>query len=239
MEIKNKISIVTGASRGIGSEFCRTLIDQGATVYGLARSADRLSKLKEILGDSFIPVEIDITENERVSDWVDTAFDTSSSPDILINNAGLGVFGPVDELPVEDWETMMSVNVNGIFYLTRKIVPLMKASPSHSHIINIASIAGMLGNPNISGYNATKFAVRGFSEALFKELRYDKIKVSCMFPGSIATSFFDNTGMDTHSNMMQPKDVADTMLHLLKTPDNMLINEIIMRPLNPKNPDEA
>lgn len=239
MDIKNKIAVVTGASRGIGSEFSRSLVDHGAKVYGLARSVDRLLKLQEILGDAFIPVEMDVTQHEKVSDWVDTTFDASNSPDILINNAGLGLFGPVDELPVDDWETMMSVNVNGIFYLTRKIVPLMKASSSHSHIINIASIAGMLGNPNLSGYNATKFAVRGFSEALFKELRYDKIKVSCMFPGSIATSFFDTTGMDTHDNMMQPKDVADTLLHLLQTPDNMLINEIVMRPLNPKNPDEA
>ena len=240
MKIKNKIAIVTGASSGIGVEFSRRLIEEGATVYGLARSLDRLKKLQQTLGERFIPVEMDVTDHEKITSWVGATFPGGQSPDILINNAGLGLFGPVDELKLEEWETMMNVNVNGVFYLTRQIVPLMKSSDTHSHIINISSIAGLLGNPNISGYNATKFAIRGFSEALFKELRYDKIKVSCMFPGSIATSFFDKAGeMDTHENMMQPEDVADTLMHLLKTPDNMLINEITMRPLNPKNPNES
>lgn len=240
MDIKNKIAIVTGASSGIGTEFSRKLVQEGATVYGLARNIDRLKELQNILGESFLPVKMDVTDHEKIASWVGKTFTEGKGPDILINNAGLGLFGPVDELKLEDWEKMMNVNVNGIFYLTRQIVPLMKRSGSHSHIINIASIAGMLGNPNLSGYNASKFAVRGFSEALFKELRYDKIKVSCMFPGSIATSFFDRAGgMETHDNMMQPEDVADTLMHLLKTPDNMLINEIVMRPLNPKNPNES
>lgn len=114
----------------------------------------------------------------------------------------------------------------------------MKKSGRGSHILNIASVAGLLGNPQLSGYNASKFAVRGFSEALFKELRYDQIKVTCMYPGSIATSFFEKAGADTHKNMMQGSDVADTLVHIIETPDNFLINEIMLRPLNPKNPDE-
>ena len=239
MDIKGKIAVVTGASSGIGAEFCRKLVTHGATVYGLARSKNRLKDIQKELGDQFLPVKMDVTEHNSIENWVNKTFSGDHKPDILINNAGLGLFGPVDELPEKDWQTMIDVNLNGVFYLTRTIVPLMKASDTHSHIINIASIAGLLGNPNLSGYNATKFAVRGFSESLFKELRYDKIKVSCMFPGSIATPFFENAGgMDTHSNMMQPEDVADTLMHLLKTPDNMLINEITMRPLNPKNPNE-
>ena len=115
----------------------------------------------------------------------------------------------------------------------------MKADDNHSHIFNIASIAGLLGNPQISGYNATKFGLRGFSEALFKELRYDKIKVTALFPGSISTSFFESTtGMDVHDNMLKADDVADTLVYIAETPDNFLINEITMRPLNPKNPDD-
>ncbi len=239
MEIKNKTAIVTGASSGIGTEFSRKLTEAGATVYGLARSIERLQKIREKLGESFIPVKMDITDPEKITTWTDETFSEDLIPDILINNAGLGYFGPIEELTTEEWETMINVNINGIFYLTRRIVPYMKSSSNHSHIINIASIAGLLGNPNLTGYNASKFAVRGFSEALFKELRYDKIKVTCMFPGSIATSFFDNTETHTHENMMQPQDVADTLMHILKTPDNMLINEITMRPLNPKNPNDS
>jgi len=238
MNIENKIAIVTGASSGIGYEFSKKLVEKGATVYGLARSTDKLVKIKSDLGKSFIPVEMDVTQSGDLQKWVNSTFKDSHTPDVLVNNAGLGIFGNVDELSIADWETMMNTNVNGIFYLTRLIVPLMKKSGRSSHIINIASVAGLLGNPQISGYNATKFAVRGFSEALFKELRYDEIKVSCMYPGSIATSFFEKAGADTHENMMKGSDVADTLIHLIETPDNFLINEIMMRPLNPKNPDE-
>ena len=109
----------------------------------------------------------------------------------------------------------------------------------YCHIVNISSIAGTLGNPQMSGYNASKYGVRGFSQALFKELRYDKIKVTAMFPGSIATDFFKiAANQNSHSNMMHPDDVADTLIHILETPDNFLIDEIKLRPLNPKNPDE-
>lgn len=240
MNLTDKISIVTGASSGIGAAFSARLIEKGATVYGLARRKENLSRIREKLGENFIPVQMDVTDHDGVKQWIDETFTDDQLPHILINNAGLGYFGNVDELPLDQWKTMMDVNLNGVFYLTRNIVPLMKANPDHCHIINISSVAGLLGNPQISGYNATKFGLRGFSEALFKELRYDKIKVSTMFPGSIATEFFDNAdGTNIHPNMMQPGDVADTLIHLLETPDNLLINEVTMRPLNPKNPDQS
>lgn len=238
MNIENRTAVVTGASSGLGYEFSKKLVDKGATVYGLARSEDKLQKIKDELGDAFIPVVQDITDHDEIEKWVSDTFNENLTPDILINNAGIGLFGAVDELPREDWETMINTNVNGVFYLTRQLVPHMKKSSNHSHIINIASVAGLLGNPNISGYNASKFAVRGFSEALFKELRYDKIKVTCMYPGSTATEFFEKAGADTHPNMMRGHDVADTLVHILETPDNFLINEIMLRPLNPKNPNE-
>lgn len=208
-------------------------------MYGLARRLHKLEEIKSKLGDLFIPVQMDITKPNDISQWVDETFVDDHQPHILINNAGLGIFGNVDELSVEDWDTMMQTNLNGVFYMTRKIVPLMKAEETHSHIFNIASVAGLLGNPQISGYNATKFGLRGFSEALFKELRYDKIKVTTIFPGSISTHFFDHAkGMDVHNHMLHPDDVADTLVHIAETPDNFLINEITIRPLNPKNPDE-
>lgn len=160
-------------------------------------------------------------------------------PHILINNAGLAKFGNVDMLSVEEWDSMIRTNLSGIFYMTREIVPLMKMMDEYCHIVNISSIAGTLGNPQMSGYNASKYGVRGFSQALFKELRYDKIKVTAMFPGSIATDFFKiAANQNSHSNMMHPDDVADTLIHILETPDNFLIDEIKLRPLNPKNPDE-
>lgn len=238
MDITSKTAIVTGASSGIGASFSKALIDKGAKVYGLARSTDKLNQLKEHLGDSFIGVTMDITDHDKIQQWIDTTFNTDHRPEILINNAGLGRFGDVDKLPLDDWETMIKTNLSGVFYMCRQIVPLMKGNKNHCHIVNIASIAGKIGNPQLSGYNASKFGVRGFSESLFKEVRYDGIKVTCFYPGSIQTKFFSDADTESHSNMMQPEDVAEVLIHILETPDNFLINDITMRPLNPKHPDE-
>ena len=239
MDLADKIAIVTGASSGLGQAFSEKLIEKGATVYGLARSEDKLNKLHEEFGNRFQPVTLDITDHESIEDWVDSTFSEDHSPDILINNAGLGLFGDVDELGLDEWHKMINTNLSGIFYMTRQITPHMKENENICHIVNIASIAGKIGNPKMTGYNATKFGVRGFSESLFKELRYDGIKVTCFYPGSVNTHFFDSIdGADTHPNMMQPQDIAKTMADVLETPDNFLINEVVMRPLNPKPPEE-
>jgi NADP-dependent 3-hydroxy acid dehydrogenase YdfG len=236
MNLQSKIAIVTGASSGIGAEFSKILVEAGTKVYGLARSEAKLEEIQDKLGDQFVPVPIDITNYTSIKTWVYSTF-INETPDILVNNAGIGIFSNVDELSIDDWHTMMNVNLSGVFYLTRLFVPLMKQNTNVCHIVNIASVAGLMGNPTISGYNATKFGLRGFSEALFKELRFDGIKVTCFFPGSISTSFFDDIESVTlHDNMMHPVDIAKTLKYVLETSDNFLINEITMRPLNPKPP---
>lgn len=238
MNLKSKVAIVTGASSGIGAQFSKDLVEKGVTVYGLARSTDKLHALQEQLGSSFKPVTMDITKPEELQNWVESTFGPKHLPDILINNAGLGYFAEVDALELEEWKRMIDVNLSGVFYITRLIVPLMKENDNVCHIINIASIAGLMGNPKISGYNATKFGLRGFGEALFKELRYDGIKVTTFYPGSIATHFFDSIDeVELHGNMMHPKDVSASVLHVLESPDNYLVSEMVMRPLNPKSPD--
>jgi|SRR5690625_106660 len=236
MELENKTAIVTGASSGLGRACSIALVEKGVTVYGLARSGDRLDELHSELGEPFVPVRLDVTDSEGLSSWVDRTFtEGQMTPDILINNAGLAHFDQVENLPLEKWQEMIDTNLNGTFYLTRLVVPMMKANPEVCHIINIVSIAGLLGTPRMSGYNASKFAVRGFSEALFKELRHDGIKVSALFPGSIATEFFKRAqGQENHPYMLMPEDVTATILHLLETPDQFLINEITLRPLKPR-----
>ena len=239
MELKGKTAIVTGASSGIGAAFSKALADKGATVYGLARTEEKLNKIRDQIGKSFVPVRMDVTRYDDLEQWVDDTFDDGNLPDLLVNNAGLGFFGDVEDLTLDEWHTMVETNLSGVFYLTRLIVPLMKSKEEICHIVNIASIAGKIGNPQISGYNATKFGLSGFSEALFKELRYDGIKVSCLYPGSIATGFFNRAqGTETHSNMMQPADVADVLVDVVETPDNFLISDVTMRPLNPKPPED-
>ncbi|HCT55353.1 MAG TPA: NAD-binding protein, partial [Balneola sp.] len=145
MNLKSKIAIVTGASSGIGAEFSKDLVSKGAKVYGLARSLDKLNSIKEKLGENFIPVQQDITNSEALENWVEGTFSNDHTPDILINNAGLGYFANVDDLKISEWDKMMNVNLSGVFYLTRLIVPFMKQNENVCHIVNISSIAGLMG----------------------------------------------------------------------------------------------
>jgi NAD(P)-dependent dehydrogenase (short-subunit alcohol dehydrogenase family) len=157
---------------------------------------------------------------------------------VLLNNAGLGQFGPVDDLPLDEWDVQMDTNLRGVFLCTREAVPTMREQNEDSgfggHVVNVASIAGLLGNPNLTAYNASKFGLRGFSEALMKEVRDDGIRVTCIYPGSIETNFFDVAGVEMTDNPLQPEDVAATVMHVLESPANHLISELVMRPLRPR-----
>ncbi len=238
MELAGKVAIVTGASRGLGAHFSKALVDRGAYVFGLARSMDQLKKVRKHLGERFYPIRCDVRKEEDVRAAFQEVMLTRQRVDILINNAGLGRFGPVEQMSTKDWLVQVETNLNGVFFCTREAVPIMKAQNAREgfggHIINIASVAGLLGNPNLTGYNATKFGVRGFSDALMKEVRHDGIKVTCVYPGSVATHFFDEVGMEVPPHAMRPEDVAATVIHVLEGPDNYLISEVVMRPLRPR-----
>jgi len=237
MDLIDAVAVVTGASKGLGAAISRTLVNEGATVYGLARSTDTLQALQDDLGPAFVPVSCDV----RTEDEVEAAFNTVDAEagrlDVLVNNAGLGQFGPVDDLDTDAFDVQMDTNVRGVYLCTREAFPRMRAQNEETgfggHIVNVASIAGLLGNPNISAYNASKFAVRGFSEAVMKEVREDGIRVTCLYPGSIETNFFDVAGADMTENPLRPEDVAETVQHVLESPTNHLISEIVMRPLRP------
>jgi NADP-dependent 3-hydroxy acid dehydrogenase YdfG len=189
------------------------------------------------LGSQFIPVSLDISDFEAVKNWVNQTFSENKVPDILINNAGAGSFGKIDEMPSEEWHAMINTNLNGMYYITSQIASLMKKKKEGAHIVNIGSILGSMGRAESAAYCATKYGVQGFSDALFKELRFFNIKVTCFNPGSIDTHFFESSGIAAHSNMLHPQDLANTLVHILQTPDNMLISDITLRPLNPKNPE--
>ena len=234
MDLRGKVAVVTGASSGLGSEFARHLVRRGSTVYGLARRVDRLKLLESQLGTKFKPVECDVTDEAAV----ELAFSSLKHIDILINNAGLGRFSAIDAQTKEDWDAQIDTNLTGVYLCTRVVVPRMKAQNEQTgfggHIINIASVAGLVGNANLSAYNATKFGLRGFSDATMKELRGYGIKVSCVCPGSVATEFGRVAGSSGAPNPMQPEDIAATVIHILESSDNYLISEVVMRPLRPR-----
>lgn len=236
MDLKSKIAVLTGASSGLGRAIAKKLTAKDVQVYGLARNIDALTEVRNDLGENFKPVRMDITNQEMLTDWIDKTFSNKHTPDILINNAGAGSFNKIDETSAEEWLTMVNTNLNGMYFITSPIAALMKSKDSSTHILNIGSVLGSTGRSEGAAYCTTKFGVSGFSEALFKELRFYDIKVTCFNPGSIETEFFESSGVQSHQNMLHPKDLADSVIHVLETPDNMLINELTVRPLNPKPP---
>ena len=235
MDLHDKVAVVTGASRGLGRAFSESLVGAGARVFGLARSEEDLRGVRDALGERFTPVACDVTDRDAVDAAFARVQDAAGRIDVLVNNAGLGRFDAVDDLDDDDWHVQVDTNLTGLFYCTQAAVAAMKAQHeadgSIAHIVNIASVAGLIGNPKISAYNATKFGVRGFSEATMKELRPHGIKVTCVYPGSVDTHFADVAGTPGNPNAMRPESVAATVLHVLQTPDNYLISEVVMRPM--------
>lgn len=228
MELKGQVAIVTGSSKGIGLATAKALLEKGVRVAGWSRTETKIDH------PNFRYYQTDVGDQQSVEVSFKKTLDDFKAIAILVNNAGLGFTGNLDELPVDDWLTMFNINVNGIFYCSRLAIPAMKKL-GYGHIINISSIAGMTGIEGMSGYCATKFAVRGLSGALFKEVRNFGIKVSCVYPGSVNTNFFDSIeSIQANSKMMRPEDIAGTIVHFLEGDPNYLPVDIEVRPLRPK-----
>ena len=229
MNLKNKIAIVTGVSKGIGLATVKALISKDVTVAGWGRTAP------SFVHENFHYIKVDVSSQSEVeSAYKDTVGKLGNDVSILINNAGLGVANLFDETTFEDWKQMFDVNVHGIFHCSQKVIPQMKIMDT-GHIINIASIAGTTGIEYMSGYCGTKFAVRGISQSMYKELRKFGIKVTSINPGSVKTNFFDDIPqIEANDNMMQPEDIAETIIHVLESSANYHHTEIEVRPLRPK-----
>lgn len=233
MNLQNKIAVVTGASSGLGEATARALVKKGATVYGLARNANKLNSLKSDLGDNFKDVPLDLSNETDLNNWVKKTFSTAYFPQIIINNAGVSQFEEVDKISSEHWHQMIDTNLSAVHFMTAAIVPMMKKDENSSYIMNIGSILGKVSGSTKSAYSATKFAIQGYTEALFKELREYNIKVSCFNSGSINTQFFETSGIEANEKMLQASELVDILIFMLETPDNVLIDELTVRPLRP------
>jgi NADP-dependent 3-hydroxy acid dehydrogenase YdfG len=229
MEILDKVAIVTGCSKGIGLATVNALLEKGCKVAGWSRTAPDLKH------ENFTFFATDVRDIDSVNRaYNSTVKEFGDIIHILINNAGLGYAAPIEEMPVEEWVKMFETNVNGVFYCSQMVIPKMKEL-GEGNIINIASIAGKEGTPELAGYCGTKFAVRGISQAMYKELRDYGVKVTCISPGSVQTDFFNNIEMiQVNENMMKPEDVAGSILYCLQTSVNYHPVELEVRPLMPK-----
>ena len=230
MDLTGKLAIVTGASKGIGRATVEALLARGATVAGWGRTAPA-----GLAHDRFQFFDCDVRDEHAVAEALaNTLRELGPEVHVLVNNAGLGIAGPVDGFKTEDWKLMFDTNVHGTFFCSRAVLPHMRRQQL-GHIVNIASIAATTGIENMAGYCASKFAVRGFSQSLFKEVRNDGIKVTCLYPGSTQTNFFDDIpGTEANDSMMQPADIASAIIYSLETPANFHIVDVEMRPLQPK-----
>jgi len=221
-------AVVTGASRGIGRAVALRL---GAThhVVAVARSRPQLETLASEIrsgGGSCDAVEIDVTDAKAVARTL-----AGVRADVLVNNAGVGYMKPLLELSSDEWHTMVDVNFNALFHVTRAVLPGM-VERGRGHIVMVGSIAGRSAFAGGSCYAATKHAVMGFSESLMLEVRDQGVKVSVVNPGSVATTF-SRRDRDT-SWMITADDVADAVIHAIDTPPRVLVHRIEVRAAIPK-----
>jgi 3-oxoacyl-[acyl-carrier protein] reductase len=224
----NKTAVVTGASRGIGRAVALRL---AAThhVIALARSQSELDSLADEIRSadgSCDAIVADVADGQAVARALDGV-----RADVLVNNAGVGYMKPFLELTAEEWNTMVDVNFNALYHVTRALLPGMVERGS-GHIVMVGSIAGRSAFVGGSCYAATKHAVMGFSESLMLEVRDKGVKVSIVNPGSVATDFF--RGERDTSWMITADDVADAVMYALDTPPRVLVHRIEVRAAIPK-----
>lgn len=229
MDLQGKVAVVTGISKGIGKAIAEALLAKGTIVIGWGMHKPDYKHINLYFYETNIRDHISV-ENA----FLQTQKKFGDDIHILVNNAGLGYFGNFEDMTIEQIHELFEVNVYGMDYTCRHIIPLMKEL-GNGHIINISSTAGLEGMAQVAAYCGAKHAVRGISESLFRELRDFGIKVTTVYPGSTKTDFFRNSpGIKAHDNMMRPEEVADQIIHALETSDNFVINHLEFRPLQPK-----
>jgi 3-oxoacyl-[acyl-carrier protein] reductase len=222
--INNQTAVVTGAGRGIGRAIAIELGRMGANVVLAARSRSELEDTARIVGTNASVMPTDVRERDQLQRLFEQPVD------ILVNAAGLGIFGPVVDFTDEDFETSINTNLRGIFFACRFVLPSM-IERKRGHIINVASIAGKVGSANRAVYCASKFGVVGFTESLAEEVRQHGIRVSVICPGSTDTSFSPSeTHGKSRERMLRPEDVAHAVRMIVMQEPNSFISEIIMRP---------
>ena len=222
--------IVTGASRGIGNGIARAAAAAGHDVGLVARSADLLEQLQNELtsaGHVAARAVVDLQDASATERAFGELIDSLGGVDALVNNAGLVIRRSIVDLELAEWQAMMRTNVDGVFHATRAVLPTLRAQQS-GHIVNISSISGRMPLSGGSGYAASKYAVTGLSESMFHELRDDGIKVSTVFPGSVATETRP-TGDDSWK--VTPVEVGETVVHLLETAPGNCVHSVEIRPL--------
>jgi NAD(P)-dependent dehydrogenase (short-subunit alcohol dehydrogenase family) len=236
MDLKNKVAIVTGGSKGIGRGIAEALVREGVNVLISARKRpeieETVAELCALNGGSATGIVADVCNYAQVQALFERAVSVFGGVDILVNNAGIGIFGRVEEMTVEDFRAVIETNLFGVFHCCREAIPLMRARGG-GYIINISSLAGVNAHPQMAAYNASKFGLNGFSEALMQEVRHDGIKVSYIMPGSVNTEFGGDSPNESKAWQLTPADISKVVIDLLKHDERSLPSRVEIRPSKP------
>jgi len=236
--LKGKVALITGASKGIGRASALRLAESGANIVIGATSVDLLETLSRditSLGVESLAERCDVTRLPDCEGLVKQSLERFGKIDILINNAGVGFSGKIVDSDAKQAEQMVMVNILGVYYMTRAVLPYMMEQQS-GDIINIGSVAGLKYSPNFAMYSATKFAVRAFSEALRNEVQGHNIRVTLVHPGMTKTAFFDSFTQGgspipfDKGDILKPEDIANAIHFALTRPQGISLNEVTVRP---------
>lgn len=234
--IKDKVAYITGGTKGIGFGIAKILLQNGVSVAFSGRKRDDVEKAEIELkkySKNVLGVVSDVRDLESEEEAVKYALEKFGQLDFVIANAGLGVFKPVDELTAEDWNDMIETNLTGAFFTLKASVEELKKTKGY--YITIASLAGANFFENGSGYNASKFGVVGFTQAAMIDLRKYNIKATVIMPGSVATHFNGNIPSEKDAWKIQPEDMGNLVLDILKMNPRVLPSKIEFRATKPAN----
>ena len=240
--LEGKAALVTGASSGIGEATALALAAEGASVAVSGRRTECLEALARRIteaGGKAQAITADVSSEDQAREMVLAANAAFGKLDILVNNAGVMLLGPIGNADTEDWRRMMETNVMGLMYATHAALPLMRAQSS-GHIVNISSVAGRTARAGAGVYNASKWGVGAFSEALRQEVYKDKIRVTIIEPGAVATELTHHiTNADAKQQIegfiqgmtpLESEDIAAAILYAVTQPPRVNVNEILIRP---------
>ena len=230
--LNGKVALVTGGSRGIGFAIARALQQQGASVVITGTDDERLKAARDALGARTTTARADVREADQVEAAVRHAIEQFGAIDVLVNNAGIGIFRSVAEMSLSEWNDVIATNLTGVFHCTRAVLPQLRARGG-GWIINISSLASTNPFADAAAYCASKAALNAFSEALMQEVRHDGIRVAYVMPGSVQTGFSGREPGSHDSWKLAPDDVAQVVVDLINHPSRSLPSRVEIRPAQP------
>jgi NAD(P)-dependent dehydrogenase (short-subunit alcohol dehydrogenase family) len=245
-DLEGKVAAITGATRGIGYNIAEALLREGASVFICGRSESSFKSAIESLArvktaqpaaSRIDGMPADVSRYEDCRRFVAGTAERFGGLDILVNNAGVGIMKPVADLSPEEWDQTLHTNLSSVFYCSHEAIPLMRRRGG-GYIFNISSLAGVNAFAGGAAYNASKFGLNGFSEAMMQDVRWDGIRVSYIMPGSVDTDFGAHGGPAGSGKSRAPwklagEDVAKAVIDLYRFPSRALASRIEMRPSQP------